>query len=415
MSNGQVPRDDNDVPSLGLWDSTGHQIVPAQAVSVATDSSGQKYGVMNVNASFSAASLAINDPTTTTQKAGVNAGGSLQVAGQGIAGTPAGGVVSIQGVASGTVVPISGTITANAGTNLNTSLLALETGGNLASAKADLDTVVTNTTSIATAANQTTGNTNTANTATGIGGVADSAYTSGSGSIIAIVKGTFTRLANIVTMAFDNTSRLQTSLYGKNSAAGDTALQLNSDGSQYMDARRVLGSTLSASNPFITEDNIRNWTRNGQAFYASTEEYTPANANNAFSLFNPVASGKTFLLYSMNLQYATGEQFLRLRVTNTNPSFANTLSSANFNLGNANAGSATASVASVTYATAATTAPALSAASLAYGVTANLTSTVNEILTNGKTLALPAGTGLAAYFSNTAAGTLVVSFYWAEL
>jgi hypothetical protein len=230
MSNGQVPRDDNDVPSLGLWDSTGHQIVPAQAVSVATDSSGQKYGVMNVSASFSAASLAINDPTTTTQKAGVNAGGSLQVAGQGTAGTAAGGVVSIQGVASGTVVPISGTITANAGTNLNTSLLALETGGNLASAKADLDTVVTNTTSIATAANQTTGNTNTANTATGIGGVADSAYTSGSGSIIAIVKGTFTRLANIVTMAFDNTSRLQTSLYGKNSAAGDTAILVDSTG-----------------------------------------------------------------------------------------------------------------------------------------------------------------------------------------
>lgn len=39
--------------------------------------------------------------------ADVNAGGSLQVAGQGTAGTPAGGVVSIQGVASGTAVPVS--------------------------------------------------------------------------------------------------------------------------------------------------------------------------------------------------------------------------------------------------------------------------------------------------------------------
>lgn len=35
--------------------------------------------------------------------------------------------------------PISGTVTANAGTNLNTSLLALETGGNLASIKTDVD------------------------------------------------------------------------------------------------------------------------------------------------------------------------------------------------------------------------------------------------------------------------------------
>jgi hypothetical protein len=35
--------------------------------------------------------------------------------------------------------PVSGTVTANAGTNLNTSALAVETGGNLAAAKADLD------------------------------------------------------------------------------------------------------------------------------------------------------------------------------------------------------------------------------------------------------------------------------------
>ncbi len=39
--------------------------------------------------------------------ADVNSGGSLQVAGQGVAGTPAGGVVSIQGVTSGTAVPVS--------------------------------------------------------------------------------------------------------------------------------------------------------------------------------------------------------------------------------------------------------------------------------------------------------------------
>lgn len=36
--------------------------------------------------------------------------------GAGTAGTPAGGVVSVQGVASGTAVPVSGTVTANAGT-----------------------------------------------------------------------------------------------------------------------------------------------------------------------------------------------------------------------------------------------------------------------------------------------------------
>jgi hypothetical protein len=46
--------------------------------------------------------------------------------------------------------PISGTVTANAGTNLNTSALALETGGNLAA-------IATNTGNGATSANQTNG------------------------------------------------------------------------------------------------------------------------------------------------------------------------------------------------------------------------------------------------------------------
>lgn len=55
----------------------------------------------------------------------------------GTAGTPSAQVVSVQGVAGGTAQPVSGTVTANAGTNLNTSLLALETGGNLAAIKAN--------------------------------------------------------------------------------------------------------------------------------------------------------------------------------------------------------------------------------------------------------------------------------------
>lgn len=59
----------------------------------------------------------------------------------GTAGSASADVISVQGVASMTALkvdgsavtqPVSGTITANAGTNLNTSLLALESGGNLA-------------------------------------------------------------------------------------------------------------------------------------------------------------------------------------------------------------------------------------------------------------------------------------------
>lgn len=59
----------------------------------------------------------------------------------GTAGSASSDVLTVQGIASmtalkvdgsGVTQPVSGTITANAGTNLNTSALALETGGNLA-------------------------------------------------------------------------------------------------------------------------------------------------------------------------------------------------------------------------------------------------------------------------------------------
>ena len=58
------------------------------------------------------------------------------VAGNPLATAPGSGNASyalpMQGVVGGVAMPISGTITANAGTNLNTSALALESGGNLA-------------------------------------------------------------------------------------------------------------------------------------------------------------------------------------------------------------------------------------------------------------------------------------------
>lgn len=50
----------------------------------------------------------------------------------GTAGSANTNVLTVQGIASGTAQPVSGTVTANAGTNLNTSTLALESGGNLA-------------------------------------------------------------------------------------------------------------------------------------------------------------------------------------------------------------------------------------------------------------------------------------------
>jgi len=59
-----------------------------------------------------------------------------------------------------------GAVTANAGTNLNTSTLALESGGNLAASKADLDTIVTNTNKIPASPAQEGGHLATIDTST---------------------------------------------------------------------------------------------------------------------------------------------------------------------------------------------------------------------------------------------------------
>ncbi len=79
----------------------------------------------------------------------------------GTAGAANANVMTVQGIASGVAQPISGsvtvasgsitasgTVTANAGTNLNTSLLALETGGNLASTKTNTDRLLSSATNI---------------------------------------------------------------------------------------------------------------------------------------------------------------------------------------------------------------------------------------------------------------------------
>ena len=62
-------------------------------------------------------------PTLTNGQMGaeqIDVNGRQIVVGAGVAGTPTGGVVSVQGVAGGTAIPVSGTVSAgiNAGTNL---------------------------------------------------------------------------------------------------------------------------------------------------------------------------------------------------------------------------------------------------------------------------------------------------------
>src|SRR6476646_2194129 len=64
------------------------------------------------------------------------------------------------------------------------------------------------------------------------------------------------------------------------------------------------------TNPTITEDQIRVWIANGQGFSASTGILNSASGTNNYplSVFNPNNSGKSVLLYSVQVSNGSGGQ-----------------------------------------------------------------------------------------------------------
>src|SRR5579875_1245635 len=81
---------------------------------------------------------------------------------------------------------------------------------------------------------------------TTIGTEADSAWSlSGNATLVALLKKLDLLLQNV---AYDNTNELKSSLYGKNSAAGDTAVGVDSSGYVYTH-QKLGGSDISTSNP----------------------------------------------------------------------------------------------------------------------------------------------------------------------
>lgn len=67
-----------EAPTLGYDPTTTHALLPLKVVSVTTDSiTGQEYGTLDVNASFSASSLAINDANTPANTLLINNDGSI--------------------------------------------------------------------------------------------------------------------------------------------------------------------------------------------------------------------------------------------------------------------------------------------------------------------------------------------------
>lgn len=90
----------------------------------------------NFGSAFPAAGTALGAIGSTGNMTGLTltAAGNLKVDGSSV-------TQPVSGTFWQATQPVSGTVTANAGTNLNTSTLALETGGNLAAIKTDVDKI----------------------------------------------------------------------------------------------------------------------------------------------------------------------------------------------------------------------------------------------------------------------------------
>src|SRR5271165_5688277 len=88
-------------PASELYSSDGFELSAQNGVSIPAGTRGL---------------LSMGSDGTSSRFIKVDASGNVIIVGAGVAGTPAGGVVTIQGVSGGTVVPVSGTVTANQGT-----------------------------------------------------------------------------------------------------------------------------------------------------------------------------------------------------------------------------------------------------------------------------------------------------------
>lgn len=163
------------------------------------------------------------------------------------------------------------------------------------------------------------------------------------------------------------------------------------------------------TNPTITEDQIRAWIANGQGFSASTGILNSASGTNNYplSVFNPNNSGKSILLYSIQVSNGSGGATALLQLVTSNPAFANQVTPINMKAG----GPASALPAAAI--TAATTNQAVAAP---YEQVVALASTTLELLTNGAAILLPNGSnnGLVMYIQTYSAAINSILARWTE-
>ena len=163
------------------------------------------------------------------------------------------------------------------------------------------------------------------------------------------------------------------------------------------------------TNPAITEDQIRAWIANGQGFSASTGILNSAAGTNNYplSIFNPNNSGKSILLYSIQVSNGSGGMTALLQLVTSNPAFANQITPINMKAGGPNSALPAAAI------TAATTNQALVTP---YEQVVTLASATLELLTNGAAILLPNGSnnGIVQYIQTYSTAINSILIRWVE-
>ena len=163
------------------------------------------------------------------------------------------------------------------------------------------------------------------------------------------------------------------------------------------------------TNPAITEDQIRAWIANGQGFSASTGILNSAAGTNNYplSVFNPNNSGKSILLYSIQVSNGSGGMTALLQLVTSNPAFANQITPINMKAGGPNSALPAAAI------TAATTNQAITTP---YEQVVTLASATLELLTNGAAILLPNGSnnGIVQYIQTYSTAINSILIRWVE-
>jgi hypothetical protein len=174
---------------------------------------------------------------------------------------------------------------------------------------------------------------------------------------------------------------------------------------QAVNLNQVNGAAHSVNNPVITEDQIRAWIANGQGFSATTGKLTAGGSiTGGLSIFNPVASGKTLIVFSI-LYIIGNNSFNQLNLTSSDPALGTSVPAVNNK-----AGSATSSVTSCSLANTNVTPAGTNVAS--FGSTSN---TFTQVLLNGNVFAVPPGNGIAFYSNVSGTNSWAASITWIEI